>query len=242
MRTLKALLMCSILVSLAATSVAQLTGTPSVIIGGLPAGATYPQVVSSNPVNGSRNVSTALRQITITFDQPMNVTTFYWPTPTQVNFPQVTNTPYWTNGNKTIVLPVSLSLGVTYQIPLNVYDQAFKSAQGVPLPSGMISFTTGSTGSSIGAGAPGGGYAVGGTSGTPGTVGGFSAGTQQYGTSSGSSVSPNTKPGGFNTGAGGGAKLNAGPTPVGGITSGGILTPKPLGGAMKKKPTPTPHP
>ena len=30
----------------------------------------------------------------------------------------------------------------TYQVPLNVYDQAFKSAQGVPLPAGYITFST----------------------------------------------------------------------------------------------------
>jgi len=240
---MKALLMCSILLSVAATSVAQLTGTPSVIIGGLPAGATYPQVVSSNPPNNTQTASSSLQVITITFDQPMNVTTFYWPTPPIQDFPTLTNQPYWTNGNKTINIPVSLGLNVTYRIPLNVYDQAFKSAQGVPLPSGMITFHTSSTGGAIGAGAPGTGYASQGPGGTPGT--GYRPNTSTLG---GMGVRAGTTVGGTNHSTGNINTTGAGPTtggtvstPAGAIPAGGMLTPKPLNGA-KKRATPTPHP
>jgi hypothetical protein len=122
-------------------------------------GATIPQVVSSNPPNGS-NASASLQQISITFDQPMNATTFYWLTPATSDFPQVTGKYYWTNGNKTFVLPVALQVGFTYRIPLNVNDQAFKSAAGVPLSGGYITFATTTN---AGVAVPRGGTAPGGT-------------------------------------------------------------------------------
>ncbi|MGI8908014.1 MAG: Ig-like domain-containing protein [Candidatus Sumerlaeaceae bacterium] len=144
MRTLKTLLIASAVVGAGITTNAQVVSTPAPpIVIGLPAGATYPQVVSSNPTNGSKGVTPGSRQIIINFDQPMNTATFYWQAP--ANLP-LTQTPYWTNGNKTFTIPVQLQNNTTYQIPLNASDQAFKSAQGVPLPSGYITFTTGQGG------------------------------------------------------------------------------------------------
>jgi len=161
--------------------------TPVII--GLPAGATYPQVISSNPVNGSTGQTPGSRQITITFDQPMNTTTFYWQAPSGL---VLTQTAYWTNGNKTFVIPVNLQNNTTYQIPLNVNDQAFKSAQGVPLQSGYITFTTGQ-GGVVNRGTPAvGGPRFGTVGGTPipnntgaGTIGSSGVGTVGVGTSTG---------------------------------------------------------
>jgi hypothetical protein len=137
------------LAAVASFAIGQVSYTPiPVQVQQLPAGATYPQVVSSNPVNGSTTANAGNQNITITFDQAMNVTTFYYNYTSYPNFPTVTQAPYWTNGNRTFVIPVTLNKGVTYQIPLNVYDQAFKSAVGVALPAGYITFTTGTSGSS----------------------------------------------------------------------------------------------
>jgi hypothetical protein len=111
---------------------------PGVIVQG-----TIPRVVSSTPTNGDQRAASSLKRITITFDQPMDTGAFFWPLPrNQQDFPQVTADPFWTNGNRTVNLPVNLAPNVTYRIPLNVGNQAFRSAQGVPLQPGVISFRT----------------------------------------------------------------------------------------------------
>lgn len=149
MSTFRLLTMTATVAAFVSLGFSQVSYTPiPVQVQQLPAGATYPQVVSSNPVNGSTNANAGNQNITITFDQAMNVTTFYYNYTSYPNFPTVTQAPYWTNGNRTFVIPVTLNKGVTYQIPLNVYDQAFKSAVGVALPAGYITFTTGTSGSS----------------------------------------------------------------------------------------------
>lgn len=124
--------------------------TPSIILyPGIPNGATIPRVVSSEPPNGATKVNPSIHKITITFDQPMDVATFYWPIPQASDFPAVTADPFWINGNKTVVLPIALSRNATYHIPLNVGSTiTFRSATGVPLNAGVISFYTGGSSSS----------------------------------------------------------------------------------------------
>jgi hypothetical protein len=122
------------------------TATP--VIPGIPFGATVPRVVSSIPTNGDQRADPTLRRITINFDQPMDVATFFWPLPqNQPDFPRVTAEPFWTNGNRTLVLPVVLAPNTLYRVPLNVGSQTvFRSATGVPLYPGVISFLTASGG------------------------------------------------------------------------------------------------
>ena len=118
------------------------TATP--ISQGIPLGATIPYVVSSNPPNNKKDASPTLPTVSITFDQAMDVATFYWPIDTSDQyFPYTVDNPYWTNGNKTVNLPVKLVPNHQYRIQLNVGNQwIFRSAKGVWLNPGQISFWT----------------------------------------------------------------------------------------------------
>jgi hypothetical protein len=118
------------------------TATPSLL--GIPTGATIPRVVASNPSNGNTNANAFQTVITIDWDQPMDVATFFWPIPNSPDFPYVTGNPTWSNGNRRVSLPVKLVPNTTYRIPINTNNQlVFRSAQGVPANPGLISFTTG---------------------------------------------------------------------------------------------------
>ena len=110
---------------------------------GIPMGATIPYVVSSKPSNGQRNVPWTTKKIEITFNEPMDVATFYWPLPNAPDFPLVSGDPYWTNGNRTVVLPVRLNPTRVYRIPINTSGQVFRSLRGVAANPGVISFETG---------------------------------------------------------------------------------------------------
>jgi len=116
---------------------------------GVPNNATIPRIVPEQciPRPLSTDVSAALTSIQITFDQPMDVALFYWPLPTNdALFPFVTNNPYWINGNKTVVLPVKLSAGRIYSIPINSPNLVFRGSTGLYVNPGLFRFTTGAIG------------------------------------------------------------------------------------------------
>lgn len=184
------ILTCAMVV-IGSSAFSQVPTGPGVIVTG-----TIPRVVSSVPLNGDQKVGTNTKKVTITFDQVMDTATFYWPIPTNdSSFPKVTAEPFWTDGNRTVVLPVSLQSNRTYRVTLNVGNQAFRSAQGIPLQSGVISFRTTSGGSSVAKPAnvgvtPAGVQGITGTPRVPGqgaTVGGSSSGSGSSSRSSGSS-------------------------------------------------------
>ena len=107
--------------------------------GSLPA----PIISNSEPRNGDSGVNPNLRKITITFNQPMNTGSFYWPIPqNDRSFPQLQSDPYWTNGNQTLVMSVILYPGTQYRIPINISSPVFTSASGVPAAPGYLSFQT----------------------------------------------------------------------------------------------------
>ncbi len=113
-------------------------------IGSLPA----PIVTSTVPANGQVNVNPNIQEIRINFNQPMDVATFYWPIQTtDPNLPLLLRDPYWTNGNRTLVLPVKLTPVMRYSIPLNVTNVTFRNTVGAPLQPGYLRFQTSSGGS-----------------------------------------------------------------------------------------------
>lgn len=146
-------------------------GATPVIIPGIPAGAAVPQVIATVPTNGDVQVSPNLRAVKFTFSEPMDTATFYWPLPVgQADFPRLSGDPYWENNNQTVVLPVVLTAGATYRIPLNQGNQViFRSAKGVPAYPGVLSFRTaaGSRGSAPSSLFPGTTPFPGAVSGTP---------------------------------------------------------------------------
>jgi hypothetical protein len=270
-RTINLVVAAAVMAALCTPAVAQVSYTPVPTVVQLPPGATYPQVVSSQPQNGSINANAGNQQIIINFDQAMNVTTFYWQYPTTSDFPQITQQPYWTNGNKTFVIPATLQRNTTYRIPLNVYDQAFKSAVGVPLTAGYITFTTsGSGSSSFRTGSSGIGTTVvgpgpttnGGVTGTPFSTNGSFPAQKLQGTGAGTagaiSGGFSNGSGGFSNGGAGAAKVQLGQqqkvsTPVpgsstmgavgaAGVGAQGSALNKNAGGRRTKTPQATPTP
>lgn len=139
---------------------AQITNTPAVGIApggtvpvqtpffqGVPANATIPRVVPELcvPRPLQTNVDPNLRQIRITFDQPMDTALFFWPLPTNDPFfPTVTANPFWTNGNRTVVLPVVLAPSRSYAIPINTPTLVFRGATGLYANPGLFRFETAS--------------------------------------------------------------------------------------------------
>jgi len=112
---------------------------------GVPANATIPRIVPELcvPRPLQTNVDPNLRQIRITFDQPMDTALFFWPLPTNDPFfPTVTANPFWTNGNRTIVIPVVLAAGRTYAIPINTPTLVFRGSTGLYANPGLFRFET----------------------------------------------------------------------------------------------------
>ncbi len=121
---------------------------------GVPTNATIPSIVPglSSPRPLQNDVNPNITQIRITFDQPMDTALFFWPIPTNdANWPVVTATPFWENGNRTVVLPVKLAAGRIYAIPINSPNLVFRGATGLYVNPGLYRFETrgGSQGGSV---------------------------------------------------------------------------------------------
>lgn len=81
--------------------------------------ATPPEVVSSSPANGATDVSPHLKEISVTFSEPMMDNSWSWVYEDKNTFPKMTGQPYFKNGGKTCVLPVKLVPGKIYTIWIN---------------------------------------------------------------------------------------------------------------------------
>jgi hypothetical protein len=102
-----------------------------------------PKVVSMVPANGASGIDPAVTEIRVTFDRPMDTTgySFVGGGPT---FPTTTGRASWTPDGKTVVLPVKLTPNHRYEFWLNSGRfQAFRSREGVVLPSVHVTFGTG---------------------------------------------------------------------------------------------------
>jgi hypothetical protein len=106
-----------------------------------------PKVVRFEPDNGAQNVSPAIAELRVTFSVPMGGGCS-WCTAgdDDHDFPKGPEGKhyYWTEDQKTCVLPVDLKPGMTYLLSLN--DAAYKnfqSAAGVPLVPVAYTFKTG---------------------------------------------------------------------------------------------------
>jgi|GEM_PF-515417 len=104
-----------------------------------------PVIIDMYPENGQTNVNPGIREIIVTFNIPMGEG-YSW-TGGGLEFPKIIEgmTAYWTNQNKTCVLPVELKPDWNYRLGLNSPSHKnFQSAQGIPLDPVRYSFTTGS--------------------------------------------------------------------------------------------------
>lgn len=106
---------------------------------------TKPMVVDLYPPNKAVDVDPGIREIMVTFNIPMGQG--YSFTGGGPEFPTIMEgmSPYWTNDNKTCVLPVELKPNWSYRMGLNSPSHKnFQSAEGVPLDPVIYTFTTGS--------------------------------------------------------------------------------------------------
>jgi beta-lactamase regulating signal transducer with metallopeptidase domain len=106
-----------------------------------PGGA--PQIVKMVPENGAKDVDPDLKEIVVTFDQPM-AAGFSW-TGGGENFPTIPQgkKPSWSADKKTCTLPVALKPNWQYRLGLNSRSfQNFASAGGVPLEPVVYEFHT----------------------------------------------------------------------------------------------------
>lgn len=114
--------------------------------GGVTRGTTAgsPTVVAMNPPNGAKDVSPFLKELRVTFSEPMQ-DRFSWCGGGK-NFPASPpgRGAYWLPDRRTCVLPVMLRPNWSYRLSLNLPDfQNFRSARGVPLDPVPYKFKTG---------------------------------------------------------------------------------------------------
>lgn len=107
------------------------------------AGLKAPKVVKMTPENGATNVSPALEEMNVAFDQSMGLG-FAWTERDGIPYPQPSALPYWSEDGMTCTLPVRLKPSSTYTIGLNgPNENDFQSAYGVPLEPVVWTFSTG---------------------------------------------------------------------------------------------------
>jgi hypothetical protein len=104
---------------------------------------TKPQIVSINPRNGAIDVDPKTTELRVTFNVPMK-NGFSW-TGGGPSFPPAPadKKPFWTEDQKTCVLPVELQSNSEYRLGLNSPSHKnFQSAAGVPLDPVAYTFKT----------------------------------------------------------------------------------------------------
>ena len=102
-----------------------------------------PQIVKMTPENRATNVDPKTTELRVTFNVPMK-NGFSW-TGGGPSFPEAPagKKPFWTDDQKTCVLPVELKSGAEYRIGLNSPSHKnFQTANGVPLDPVTYTFKT----------------------------------------------------------------------------------------------------
>jgi hypothetical protein len=102
-----------------------------------------PRIVRLEPLNGAKDVSPAVKELRVTFNVPM-AKSFSW-TGGGPEFPGTPQgkKPYWTEDQKTCVLPVELKPASNYRVGLNSPSfKGFQSSGGVPLDPVGYMFST----------------------------------------------------------------------------------------------------
>ena len=93
--------------------------------------AVPPKVVATTPANGAMNVDPALKEISVTFNEPMMDNSWSWCYEKKELFPEITGTPYYTKNFTKNVLPVKLKANTDYIIWINTVNfKGFKDEAG----------------------------------------------------------------------------------------------------------------
>ena len=106
-------------------------------------GTISPRVIDTNPKNGSRDVDPTLKEISVTFSEPMMDKSWSWSYEDKKQFPQMTGQPFYSENFTKCVLPVKLETNKEYVIWINTSKlQNFRNKTGVPSPPYKFTFTT----------------------------------------------------------------------------------------------------
>jgi len=101
-----------------------------------------PQVISTTPIAFSKDVSPDLKQITVTFDQPMMNLSWSWVGGGET-YPETTGRPRYDSKKLTCTLPVKLEAGKFYWVGINSPQFTnFQTEKGVPAVPYVILFAT----------------------------------------------------------------------------------------------------
>ncbi len=102
-----------------------------------------PKVISTSPGNGSQDVDPAIREISVTFSEPMTDKNWSWSYEDKNKFPLTTGEPYYTDNFTRCVLPVKLEPKKEYIIWINTAKlKNFKSENGIPVEPYKLTFKT----------------------------------------------------------------------------------------------------
>lgn len=82
--------------------------------------ATHPRVVTTFPLNGSRDVDPSLTEVSVTFNEEMKNNSWSWAYSDKSKFPRMTGQPYYTDNNTRNVLPVKLEPNREYEVWINL--------------------------------------------------------------------------------------------------------------------------
>lgn len=112
-------------------------------MGGFPApvSAAGPHVAATTPASGDGGVEPGLTEIRVTFDQPMDPSSYSF-VALGSGFPHVTGQPYWVD-DFTVALPVHLEPDQAYWLLLNSSNaQGFRNRSGAPAVPHLLGFWT----------------------------------------------------------------------------------------------------
>lgn len=103
-----------------------------------------PKVVSTVPSQGALNVDPALKEITVTFNEPMRDKCWSWCYEDKKTFPEMNGQPcYRDSKHTTCVMPVKLEPGRNYVVWLNTgKNKSFMDNAGNPLQPYKLIFRT----------------------------------------------------------------------------------------------------
>ena len=102
-----------------------------------------PKVIGTSPQNHAQNVDPSLKEISVTFDEPMMDNSWSWSYEDRNTFPQMTGQPYYANGGTRCVLPVKLEPNKEYVVWINtVKFRNFRDRAGNPAEPYKLTFRT----------------------------------------------------------------------------------------------------
>ncbi len=102
-----------------------------------------PRVVETSPLNGSEDVDPSLKEISVTFSEPMMDGNWSWAYDDKEKFPQMTGQPYYAENMTKNILPVKLESNKEYVIWINsVMFKNFKDKAGNPVQPFKFTFST----------------------------------------------------------------------------------------------------